>query len=71
MQNNNKTFITVTNSILEELRVRAVENGRTLANELELRLVHSLERDKQMIREDIECAEQAFEVARFLSGDFK
>ena len=59
-----RTVIEIPTQLLQDLKLRAEENGRTLEVELELRLSHSLERDLQMIQDDNECAFRALEVAR-------
>lgn len=60
------TTIELPTQLLQDLALRAQENGRTLEVELALRLSLSLERDLQMVREDNEYALRAFEVARQL-----
>ncbi len=66
-----KTSIEVSTQLLQDLKLRAEENGRTLEMEFELRLSHSLGRDLQMIQEDSNCAMRAFEVARWMQETTK
>jgi hypothetical protein len=51
--------------ILEDLALRATENGRTLQVEIAMRLARTLENDLRMIEQDNNLALLALEALRF------